>query len=282
MFPEKPRYINTGGKLLDLKVPKVMGILNITPDSFYKGSRYNTDAEIVKAAATMLEEGADILDVGGYSSRPGAKDITIEEESERVLGAIRLINREFPDAIISVDTFRADVAMKAVSDYGAKIINDISGGEGDPDMFKTIEKLDMPYILMHMKGNPRTMQDNPVYDDIIADILRWFGGKIFKLRSAGIKDIIIDPGIGFGKTTDQNFQLLRSLSEFSITGLPLLVGLSRKGMIWKTLDITADEALNGTTALNAVALMNGADILRVHDVKEAVQTIKLVSKLKEL
>jgi len=266
--------------LLDLDVPKVMGILNITPDSFYKRSRYNTDAEIVKAAATMLEEGADILDVGGYSSRPGAKDITIEEESERVLRAIRLINRKFPDSIISVDTFRANVAMEAVSDCGAKLINDISGGEGDPGMFKTIEKLNVPYILMHMKGAPVTMQDNPVYDDIIADILRWFGEKIFKLKSAGIKDIIIDPGIGFGKTTDQNFELLRSMSEFSITGLPLLVGLSRKGMIWKTLDITPDDALNGTTALNAVALMNGADILRVHDVKEAVQTIKLINKLK--
>lgn len=282
MFHEKPRYINAGGKLLDLDVPRVMGILNITPDSFYKGSRYNTDAEIVKAASTMLEEGADILDVGGYSSRPGAKEITIEEESERVLGAIRLINMEFPDATISVDTFRADIAMKAVSDCGARIINDISGGEGDPGMFKTIEKLNVPYILMHMKGTPGTMQDNPVYDDIIADILRWFGEKIFKLKSAGIKDIIIDPGIGFGKTTDQNFELLQKLSDFSITGLPLLVGLSRKGMIWKTLDITADEALNGTTALNAVALMNGAYILRVHDVKEAVQTVKLINKLKRI
>ena len=280
MFQEKPRYINTGGRLLDLRVPRVMGILNITPDSFYKGSRYNTDGEIIKAASVMLEDGADILDVGGYSSRPGAKDITIEEESGRVLKAIRLINREFPDAVISVDTFRADVVREAVTDCGAKIINDISGGEGDPGMFETVEKLNVPYVLMHMRGNPLTMQDNPVYDDVVADILKWFGEKIFNLRSAGIKDIIIDPGIGFGKTTEQNFELLRRLSDFSITGLPLLVGLSRKGMIWKTLDITPDDALNGTTALNAVALMNGADILRVHDVKEAVQTIKLISKLK--
>jgi dihydropteroate synthase len=280
MFQEKPRYINTGGRLLDLGVPRVMGILNITPDSFYNGSRYNTDTEILKAASIMLEDGADILDVGGYSSRPGAKDITIEEESGRVLHAIRLINRKFPDAVISVDTFRADVVREAVTDCGAQIINDISGGEGDPGMFETVEKLNVPYVLMHMRGNPLTMQDNPVYDDIVADILKWFGGKIFKLKSAGIKDIIIDPGIGFGKTTEQNFELLRRLSDFSITGLPLLVGLSRKGMIWKTLDITPDDALNGTTALNAVALMNGADILRVHDVKEAVQTIKLISKLK--
>ena len=280
MFQEKPRYINTGGRLLDLRVPRVMGILNITPDSFYKGSRYNTDGEIIKAASVMLEDGADILDIGGYSSRPGAKDITIEEESGRVLKAIRLINREFPDAVISVDTFRADVVREAVTDCGAKIINDISGGEGDPGMFETVEKLNVPYVLMHMRGNPLTMQDNPVYDDVVADILKWFGEKIFNLRSAGIKDIIIDPGIGFGKTTEQNFELLRRLSDFSITGLPLLVGLSRKGMIWKTLDITPDDALNGTTALNAVALMNGADILRVHDVKEAVQTIKLINKLK--
>lgn len=280
MFPEKPRYINTGGKLLDLEVPNVMGILNITPDSFYKGSRYNTDAEILKATSEMLQEGADILDVGGYSSRPGAKDISPDEEKARVLGAVRLITRTFPEAIISVDTFRADIARQAVEDCGAHMINDISGGEGDKSMFETVEKLNVPYILMHMKGNPRTMQDNPVYDDIVADILKWFSERIFKLRSGGVKDIIVDPGIGFGKTTDQNFQLLQRLGEFSITGLPLLVGLSRKGMIWKTLDITAEEALNGTTALNAVALMNGADILRVHDVKEAVQTIKLVSKLK--
>lgn len=279
MFQEKPRYINTGGKLLDLEVPKVMGILNITPDSFYKGSRYNTDAEILKATSKMLEEGADILDVGGYSSRPGAEDIPLEEERSRVLGAIRLINRVFPDAIISVDTFRADIAREAVEECGAHMINDISGG-GDTRMFETVEKLNVPYVLMHMKGNPRTMQVNPVYDDVVADILKWFGGKIFKLKSAGIKDIIVDPGIGFGKTTNQNFEILRRLSDFSITGLPLLVGLSRKGMIWKTLDITPEDALNGTTALNAVALMNGADILRVHDVKEAVQTIKLISKLK--
>jgi dihydropteroate synthase len=280
MFQEKPRYINTGGKLLDLDVPKVMGILNITPDSFYNKSRYNTDEQILKAASAMLEDGADILDVGGYSSRPGAKDITIEEEGERVLNAIKLINRKFPDAVISIDTFRADIARQAVTDCGAQIINDISGGEGDAGMFETIKKLNVPYILMHMKGTPRTMQENPVYNDLVSDILKWFGEKLFKLRSEGIKDIIIDPGIGFGKTTDQNFELLQRLGDFSIIGLPLLVGLSRKGMIWKTLEITPGDALNGTTALNAVALMKGADILRVHDVKEAVQTIKLISKLK--
>jgi dihydropteroate synthase len=279
MFPEKPRYINTAGRLLDLEIPKVMGILNITPDSFFKGSRYNTDEEILQAAAVMLEEGADILDVGGYSSRPGADDITAEEEGSRVLKAIKLINREHPGAIISVDTFRADIARQAVEEYGAHMINDISGGDADSNMFKIAGKLNVPYILMHMKGKPQTMHHNPVYDDIVADILKWFGERIYKLQGAGLKDILIDPGFGFGKTHEHNYEMLSRLGDFSIAGLPVVVGISRKSMIWKTLNITADEALNGTTALNAVALMNGADILRVHDVKEAVQTIQLIKKL---
>ena len=280
MFPEKPRYINTRGVLLDLEIPKVMGILNITPDSFYTGSRYIADEEILKAAIEMLGDGADILDIGGYSSRPGAKDISPEEESKRVLKAIKLINRELPQAIISVDTFRADVARQAVVECGASMINDISGGDADNKMFSVLENLNVPYIMMHMKGNPRTMQDNPVYEDVVADILKWFGERIFKLKSAGVKDLIIDPGFGFGKTIDQNFELLKRLGDFSIAGLPVLVGVSRKSMIWKTLNITADVALNGTTALNAVAIFNGADILRVHDVKEAVQTVMLVRKIK--
>jgi dihydropteroate synthase len=280
MLQEKPRYINTGGKLLDLEIPKVMGILNITPDSFYKGSRYSTNEEILRAATQMLEDGADILDIGGYSSRPGAKDITVEEESNRVLKAVKLISRELPGTIISVDTFRADIAREAVIECGAHMINDISGGDADNNMFLIVEKLNVPYIMMHMKGNPRTMQNNPVYEDIVADILKWFGERIFKLKSAGVKDIIIDPGFGFGKTIDHNFELLRKLGDFSIAGLPVLVGISRKSMIWKTLDISADEALNGTTALNAIALFKGADILRVHDVKEAVQTVRLISKLR--
>jgi dihydropteroate synthase len=280
MFPEKPRYINIRGVLLDLEIPKVMGILNITPDSFYTGSRYIADEEILKAAIEMLDDGADILDVGGYSSRPGAKDISPEEESKRVLKAIKLINRELPQAIISVDTFRADIARQAVVECGASMINDISGGDADNKMFSVLENLNVPYIMMHMKGNPGTMQNNPVYEDVVADILKWFGERIFKLKSAGVKDIIIDPGFGFGKTIDHNFELLKRLGDFSIAGLPVLVGVSRKSMIWKTLNITADVALNGTTALNAVAIFNGADILRVHDVKEAVQTIKLVRKIK--
>jgi dihydropteroate synthase len=267
---------------MDLSIPKVMGIINVTPDSFYKGSRYNSDSEILKAAVKMIEDGADIIDVGGYSSRPGAKDITEEEESSRVLGAIRLISREIPSAIISVDTFRADLAQKAVSECGAHIINDISGGEADSNMFPVVEKLNVPYIMMHMNGNPGTMQNNPDYDDVVADLLRWFGERIFRLRSSGVKDIILDPGFGFGKTAEHNFEMLRRLNDFSVAGLPLMVGISRKSMIWRTLSVTADNALNGTSVLNTVALLNGADILRVHDVKEAVEAVKLISKLKGL
>jgi dihydropteroate synthase len=281
MFRDKPQYINTRGKLLDLSVPRVMGILNITPDSFYPGSRYNSEAEIIKAAVKMAEDGADIIDVGGYSSRPGAKDISPEDESGRVLKAIRLIRNELPDVIISVDTFRSEIAREAIESCGADMINDISGGEADINMFAIVCKLNVPYILMHMKGTPETMQNNPVYEDVVAEILRWFGERIHRLRAAGLKDIIIDPGFGFGKTTDHNFELLRRLGDFSVTGLPLMLGISRKGMIWKTLEISASEALNGTTALNAIALQNGADILRVHDVKEAVETIKLIEKLKK-
>ena len=277
---EKPRYINAGGKLLDLETPKVMGVINITPDSFYKGSRYTSDDEIVKAARLMIEEGADILDVGGYSSRPGAKDISQKEEAGRVLRALKIISRELPEAILSVDTFNADTASEAVLECGAHIINDISGGVKDREMFSVVEKLNVPYILMHMQGEPGTMQNNPVYDDIVADILKWFGDRIYRLQSGGVKDIIIDPGFGFGKTIEHNFELLRRLEDLTIAGLPLLVGVSRKSMIWKTLNLSADDALNGTTALNTIALNNGADILRVHDVKEAVQAVRLIMKIK--
>lgn len=276
-----PRYINTGGRLLDLQVPRVMGILNVTPDSFYKGSRYSGNSSIIEAARKMKDDGADIIDIGGYSSRPGAAEISQEEEEQRVFRAIKLVKNEVPDCVISVDTFRAGIARKAVEDYGAMMINDISGGELDAEMFSTVEKLNVPYILMHMRGTPATMQKLTDYDDIVADILRWFGTRIYDLHARGVKDIIIDPGFGFSKTVGQNFEMLRRLGEFSVAGLPLLAGLSRKTTIWKTLDITAEEALNGTTVLNTLALMKGADILRVHDVKEAVQAVKLVSSLKK-
>jgi dihydropteroate synthase len=277
----KPRYINAGGKLIDLEIPKVMGILNITPDSFFGGSRYNTDEEIIAAAGKMLDEGAAILDIGGYSSRPGAADISVEEEGRRVTKAIELIRGTFAHAVISVDTFRSEIALRAVLESGAQMINDISGGDADNKMFSVVERLNVPYIMMHMKGTPATMQNNPVYDDIVADILKYFGERIFRLRSAGVKDIIIDPGFGFAKTINHNYELLRRLDDLQIAGLPLMVGISRKSMIWKTLDITADEALNGTTAIHAIALSKGADILRVHDVREAVQAVKLVAKLKK-
>jgi dihydropteroate synthase len=276
----KQRYINAGGNLIDLEIPKVMGIINITPDSFFRGSRYNTDEEIIKAAGMMLEDGAAILDVGGYSSRPGARDISMEDERSRVIRAIKLIRVEFPDAVISVDTFRSDIALEAVQAAGANMINDISGGDADINMFSVVERLKVPYIMMHMKGEPATMQRNPVYDDVVSDILKYFADRIFRLRNAGAKDIIIDPGFGFGKTAAHNFELMERLDDLSIAGLPVLIGISRKSMIWKTLDITADEALNGTTAMHAVALLKGADILRVHDVKEAIQAVSLITKLK--
>jgi dihydropteroate synthase len=277
----KPGFINVRGKLIDLSVPKVMGIINVTPDSFYRGSRVFTEEEIIKAVARMLEEGADILDVGGYSSRPGAAEISQDEERNRVIRALKIINREFSEAVISIDTFRSRIAAEAVLEYGAGMINDISGGEADSKMFHVVEKIQVPYIIMHMQGVPGTMQENPVYDDVVADILRWFGERIFRLQSMGVNDIILDPGFGFGKTTAHNFELLGNLGDFSIAGLPVLVGVSRKSMIWKTLGITPDEALNGTSVLNTAALLNGADILRVHDVKEAVQAVKLVEKLKK-
>lgn len=277
----KARYINLRGKLLDLSTPRVMGIINITPDSFYSGSRFTREKEIIEVAVRMTAEGADILDIGGYSSRPGAADIPVAEELNRVTHALKIIMKELPGVSISVDTFRSVVAKAAVADCGACLINDISGGDGDKDMFPLVTDLNVPYILMHMKGIPGNMQDKPVYDDVVADILRWFAPRISLLQSEGVKDIIIDPGFGFGKTKQHNFEILRRLGDFSVAGLPVLAGLSRKGMIWKTLGVAPGEALNGTSVLNTVALLNGADILRVHDVKEAVQVIKLYESIKE-
>jgi dihydropteroate synthase len=279
-MPLKPGYINVRGTLMDLSVSKVMGIINVTPDSFYGRSRSTDEEDIITVATEMIEDGADILDVGGYSTRPGADEISYEEERGRVINAVKVISRELPEAVISVDTFRSEIAREAVLEYGAAIINDISGGEFDPDMFRTVDKLKVPYILMHMQGVPGTMQHNPAYDDVVADILKWFGERITRLQSMGVADIIIDPGFGFGKTPAHNFEILRRLSEFSVSGLPLLVGISRKSMIWRTLDITPEDALTGTIVLNTVALMNGADILRVHDVKEAVEAVKLVGRIR--
>jgi dihydropteroate synthase len=281
MMSPIPKSINVKGKLIDFSSPKVMGVINITPDSFYEGSRFMREEEYLNAAVKMVEEGADIIDIGGYSTRPGASEVSPEEERDRVLKAIKLINRELPDLIISIDTFRADIAMEAVLECGAGIINDITGGEADKKMFGVVEKLNVPYVLMHMKGTPGKMEKNPVYDDVVADILRWLGGRITRLQSQGVNDIIIDPGFGFGKTVNHNFEMLRRLRDFSITGLPVLVGISRKSMIWKSLEIRPEEARNGTAVLNTAALLNGADILRVHDVREAVQAVRLVGMLRK-
>lgn len=275
-----PSYINAGGRLIDLTIPKVMGVVNITPDSFYGKSRFSLE-NIVDVAVSMVGEGASIIDIGAFSSRPGAGEISVEEEEERLFPALSMIRKKLPDIPVSIDTFRASVAKTAVLEYGAAIINDISGGEADNSMFSVIAELNVPYILMHMRGNPGNMQQYTDYDDVVSDILRWYGPRIQKLHTLGVKDIIIDPGFGFSKTIEQNFEMLSRLNEFHITGKPLLAGLSRKAAIWKTLGITPDEALNGTTVLNTVALLNGADILRVHDVREAVEAIKLVEKIKD-
>lgn len=271
--------INIRGELMDLSRPRVMGIINITDDSFYSGSRYTDDDAILSVASGMLEDGADILDIGGCSTRPGSEEVPETVERERVCRAAELILRHFPDAVISVDTYRASVADAAVTGSGAAIINDISGGVLDPLMFPLVIRLKVPYILMHMQGTPGTMQADPRYDDVVADILSWFAERMAPLKEAGVKDIILDPGFGFGKNAGHNFEMLRRFSEFRIAGLPLMAGLSRKAMIWRSLGITPEMALNGTSALNMTALMNGASVLRVHDVREARQVVTLFEKI---
>jgi dihydropteroate synthase len=233
--------------------------------------------EILNAALKMVNDGATFLDIGGYSSRPGAAEVSVDEEKKRVLPVIKLIAREVKDAIISVDTFRSEVALEAVDHCGAHIINDISGGEGDPEMYAAVSRLEVPYILMHMRGTPATMQDNPVYKDIIADILKWFAPRIEKLYEKGAKDIIIDPGFGFGKTTAHNLEMVNRFQEFRIAGLPLLAGVSRKSMIWKTLNGNPESALAGTIAIQTVLLEKGASIIRTHDVKEAYESIIMLN-----
>jgi dihydropteroate synthase len=256
-----------------------MGILNLTPDSFFEGSRVPTDKKsVLEEAEKKIKEGADFLDLGGYSTRPGAADISIEEEIARVIPAISEIKKNFPDTLLSVDTFRSQVAKAAV-EAGAELVNDISAGNLDPEMLPLVAQLGVPYIAMHMKGSPQTMQTETSYTDLVPDVLAYFGEKIEQFRKFGIKDVIIDPGFGFAKTREQNFELLRNLNSFKRLGLPILVGLSRKSMIYKTLEISANEALNGTTALNMFALLQGADILRVHDVKEAKETIELAAQI---
>ena len=279
-FFQTKRTLNIRGQIVDLAQPKVMGILNLTPDSFYQGSRMQSDKDLLALAEKMLIDGADCLDLGAYSTRPGAEDISADEEANRLLPAIRSLKREFPKAILSIDTFRASIAEKAVNE-GAHIINDISGGMLDDKMFETIGKLNIPYVLMHSKGGPKTMTKLNQYENMAQEILLHLSAQVNKMKNFGVKDIIIDPGFGFAKNIDQNYQLLNQMDRFKILGFPVLAGLSRKSMIWKTLKISADGALNGTTVLNTVALQNGANILRVHDVKEAKECIAIFNKLRE-
>jgi dihydropteroate synthase len=274
-FFSKKTTLNCRGKLLDLSKPRIMGILNITPDSFYDGGRYFESDAIKSRIDQLINEEADIIDVGAYSSKPGATEISTEEEKRRLSGALNLLRKHYPDAIASVDTFRSEVARMVVSDFKADMINDISAGRLDPQMIETVAGLGVPYVMMHMQGTPATMQLNPVYGDIVNELISFFSEKIHMASMAGIKDLIIDPGFGFGKTIQHNFQLLNKLEVFSIFELPVMVGLSRKSMIHKSLGITPGESLNGTTVLNTMALLNGANLLRVHDVKEARETVRL-------
>lgn len=271
--------LNCKSTLIDLSIPKVMGIINVTPDSFYDGGKTVNDRQILARAQLMLEEGATFLDVGGYSSRPGAVHISETEEMERVIPAISSLMKEFPEALISVDTFRASVAKEAVA-CGAAMINDISAGMMDKLMLHSVAELQVPYILMHMKGTPQNMGLLTQYEQITRDVVYFFSERLAACRKAGINDLIVDPGFGFSKTATQSFELLNQLELLRILDLPLLVGVSRKSMIYKTLGVTSEEALNGTTALHAIAVLKGATILRVHDVKEAVECVTLVEKLK--
>ncbi|MFD1605793.1 dihydropteroate synthase [Flavobacterium artemisiae] len=271
-------FINCKGRLIDLEIPKVMGILNVTPNSFFDGGKYKNESEILSQVEKMLAEGADFIDIGAYSSKPSAEFVSEQEEIERIVPAIELILKHFPETLLSIDTFRAEVA-KASIENGAGIINDIAAGELDNKMFEVIAKYNVPYIMMHMRGNPQTMQSLTQYDDIIKEMLFYFSEKVKKARSLGINDLILDPGFGFAKTTDQNFEVMQKMELFNVLELPVLAGISRKSMIYKTLNTIPQEALNGTTFLNTIALTKGAKILRVHDVKEAVECVTLFNKI---
>ena len=266
--------INVGGRLVSLDEPQVMGILNVTPDSFFATSRCRSEEEIRQRVCQIRQEGATMVDIGAYSSRPGAEDVSKDEELRRLLPAIDIVREEWPEAIISVDTFRAEVARRAV-EAGADIVNDISGGEMDPEMFSAVADMHVPYILMHMQGTPRDMQKAPHYDNLMCEVFRSLGERVELLHEMGVADVILDPGFGFGKTMAQNYEMMARLGEFRLLDCPILAGVSRKSMVYRLLDTTPEESLNGTTVLNTIALMNGASILRVHDVKEAVEAVKI-------
>lgn len=275
------KYININGQLMDLSHPQVMGILNVTPDSFYAQSRQQTEEGILSRVHQILEEGGNIIDIGAYSSRPNADHISTEEETKRLRHALSLIIHEYPQAVLSVDTFRADIARMCVEEYGVAIINDISAGNMDAQMFSTIARLGVPYILMHMQGTPQNMQQHPHYEHIVQEVLYYFSEKVQQLRDLGAKDLILDPGFGFGKTLEHNYELLNQLEEFQIFNLPLLVGVSRKSMIYKLLGGGPEDALNGTTAIHAISLQKGANILRVHDVKAATEVVRIMAAMQK-
>ncbi|MRX40705.1 dihydropteroate synthase [Flavobacterium sp. LC2016-23] len=270
--------INCKGQLIDLSTPKVMGVMNVTPDSFFDGGKYKNEYEIVTRAGKILTEGATFIDIGAYSTRPGAEFVPEQEEIARIVPAIEIILKHFPETLLSIDTFRAEVANASI-ESGAAIINDIAAGGLDDKMFDVIAKYNVPYIMMHMRGNPQTMQTMTEYDDIVKEMLFYFSEKVAKARSLGINDLILDPGFGFAKTTEQNYEVLQKMELFNVLELPVLAGISRKSMIYKTLNITAQEALNGTTVINTIALTKGAKILRVHDVKEAMECVTLFNKM---
>ncbi len=273
--------INCNGRLIDLSTPKVMGILNCTPDSFYDGGKYKSESQFLSQVEKMLSDGATFVDIGAYSSKPNAEFVSEEEELNRLLPVIELVLKSFPETIISVDTFRSKIAQNVIEN-GAAIINDISAGNLDENMLETVAKLQVPYIMMHMKGSPQTMQTLTQYDNICKEMLFYFSERVGKSRSLGINDIIIDPGFGFAKTLEQNYEVMQKLELFQMLELPLLVGISRKSMIYKTLETTAENSLNGTIFLNAISLQKGANILRVHDVKEAVESVKLFNKINQI
>lgn len=280
-FFYKKEYINIQGELVDISKPCLMGIINITPDSFYPGSRFSDEHSILKKTEQMLSEGAKFIDIGAYSSRPGADYINENEEKERLRPALSIIRKHFPDCFLSLDTFRASIAEWAVCEFNVSIINDISGGTLDEAMFSTIARLKIPYVLMHMRGNPQNMQSHTNYSNVTKEVMYEIALKILKLQEIGINDIIIDPGFGFAKNLNQNYELLNNLYLFKIFELPIMAGVSRKSMLYKLLNITPEEALNSTTVLHTIALLNGVNILRVHDVKEATEAIKIVDKLIE-
>ncbi|MCW2118855.1 dihydropteroate synthase [Flavobacterium sp. 7A] len=272
--------INCNGQLIDLNAPKVMGILNITPNSFFDGGTYKNEADILSKVNKMLVDGATFIDIGAYSSKPNAEFVSVQEEINRILPVVALLMKQLPEVILSIDTFRSEVARICI-ESGAAIINDISAGKLDEKMMETVAKARVPYIMMHMKGNPQTMQTLTDYDNIVKEMILYFSERVFEARRHGISDIIIDPGFGFAKTLDQNFEVIRKLEDFQMLDLPLLAGISRKSMVYKTLETSPEEALNGTTVLNTISLSKGANILRVHDVKEAAETVKLWNKLKK-